>query len=313
MAIARTSAVMDWKMVYHRDRSANVLMRPDTATFKHGGYLYEDTDANRLDNGFVRLDATLYPDQQDWLNTAYDANIISVYVDTTRMRSGYVKREDTINIIEGERKYVYHVSALPKDAVRVSSIDDVKTWAMPNCQIVTTAANRKVVPGAHPVQQAYDGKWYYTRHLQQTTFLGTTIWIPKDSTLGALTITELPAAAKVSCATAVNESTNRGNAVKRAIFKVFARNGDMLAPSENANEDTLRAGYFFDWRDLPSKLIEKWLKEDFKAPLDAPPAKMELLHKFGRLVVAEVEQHWAAKVAATTPKAAEEVAEPVTE
>lgn len=267
---------------------------PGTLVFKHGSGTYLDCTANREAMGYARLDANFYPTEQDWFLKS-SSNYVGISGGRL-MPTRFIKAEDlAIYIARGGLVTRMHRNEVPKDAERVAAIEDVKTWVSKDTETVRTVANRKVVPGVHPVKQMYNGKWNYTRHLRQITILGEKLWVPLDHDLATLEITTLPEAARAQVQNACEAMAVYGNAKKRALFDVFASRGDMLVPLRDAANGKLEAGYIFEYRSLPMKLVESYLAADYVADhvTNAPAATMQVFHKFGRMVLAAFEVEWA--------------------
>jgi hypothetical protein len=176
----------------------------------------------------------------------------------------------------------------------MAAIDEVKTWAHPEVPYVRTEANRKVVPGVHAVSQAYDGKWHYTRQLHQVSLFGQQVLVPLEQTADSITMTELPTHVRASITKTAETTLLLVNAKKKALFETFAARGDMLVPL-NDHGDTYEAGYVFEYRSIPMKLVETYLNADFDAAkvTKAPQGAMAFFHKFGRMVIDTVDHEWA--------------------
>lgn len=305
--IALVKHVEGWMQICIKDDHF-AYVPPKTVMFKHGMANFLDTAVNRARCGYVKLDAKLYPTEQDWVSSK-GSTLVNLNAGITPS-ARWAKGEDTVQyIVPPSTVRRMHKDELPKDAVRVAAINEHKTWASPACNIVRTEANRAVVPGAHEVVQSWDGQWFYTRHMQRITLLGEKVWIPKDKTLADLGMTTLPHHAITKCEEAVEASAQSSYAKKRALFAVFARQGDMLCPKDELSGGKLSAAYIFEWRDIPLKLVEAWLKADYAEVANAQPNTSQQLHTFGRLVLAKVDELWAVKSTAQ-PKAAPS-AEPV--
>lgn len=285
--IALASAVKDWLFVAPSYGRNKLYFPPDTVTFLHGATRYVDNDENRQAMGYVRLMPKFYPDSIEWFSKN-DKGLAKIV-------DGHIKAEDLmIWIDEYFTRVNIHKSQLPKDAVRVAALDDIKTWAHPTIPTVRTEANRKVVPGVHAVKQAYDGKWHYERQLHQVLLFGQQIWVPLDQSAASIDLTELPTQVKTSIAAACAATSLLVNAKKKALFDTFAARGDFLCPLSD-HGDTYEAGYVFEYRSIPLKLVEAFLAADYVEGkvTKAPVASMKSLHKFGRMVIDIVNKEWA--------------------
>jgi hypothetical protein len=221
-----------------------------------------------------------------------------------------ILKTDYVNLIERRSMGGLHISQVPKDAVRVASINEYKTWATADTTLVRTVANRAVVPGLHPVQQLVDGTWDYERNLHAVAFMGERVWLTKDQTVADIRLDVLPASMAAKVAEAAGAVGQIANAKKKALFACFARSGDMLVPREEAPKDAAHkyvASWVFEYRDIPLKLVEAWLAEEFTEVGNAPSDRMAVLHKVARLVFKAVDDIWAAKT--VQPKVAEKAAE----
>lgn len=129
-----------------------------------GGY-WLDLPHNREYCGYAKLDATLYPNEQDW--QAKDK--------LHRTPEGtYVKPADAYLVFDesGEKRHVHvsQVDALKKSRKYVStapigSIKALSHTANPNLH--TTVGGRKVVLGQHQIVQLWDGQWEYTTNVRR--------------------------------------------------------------------------------------------------------------------------------------------------
>ena len=155
---------------------AQVAIDPDaTQTFYSTSMRpYVDNDANRAANGFVRLDATFYPDAP-WakLNT------------TRKMASGgYVRREDTFMLFDavGDGRWC-HVSEMPpprksKDYVSVAPKGDVKGMShRSNPRLVMTLGKRRCVQDYHAIVRLANGTWDYQQNVHSRRFMDTQFYI----------------------------------------------------------------------------------------------------------------------------------------
>lgn len=301
LGFAKAEFARTWKSVFIRYGKRGHV-HPDAPVFKHGAGTYLEDDANREQLGYTRLSKTYYPEDQGWYMNGDAALCLS--------NAGYIRKEHAVQVIdENKTVALLHFKALPEGYVRVAAINDIRTWAAPKLETVRTAANRKAVPGVHDIVQGWDNKWYFRASMKQVNFLGTKIWIPVTRELTEMDLNELPPYALTQIDKAVADSEKIENAKRRALFSMFARQGDMLCPKEEATGGKLEALYLFEWRDMPLKLVEPWLRADWEdgKVVGAPESRMRALHKYGRLIVEAVEEKWAARAA---PKKAAAAAEP---
>lgn len=295
--IALLKEVSTWKAARITYGGASLYCAPETPMFSHGAVNYIEDVVTRTQLGYVQLNPKFYPDDRGWFSK-----------DTTALtkiglgsRASYIKTEDAAVYIDAGPVVIHmHRDEVPKDADRVAAYNDIKTWANPKVNVVRTIANRKVVPGVHPVVQGYDGGWNYQRHMRQVMIMGMKVWIPSDQSPGSIQLTELPSGTKLQIAAAARDLSVYGNAKKRALFDAFASRGDMLVPLQDASDGKLEIGYIFEYRSIPMKLVEKFLNEPFdeskitaKGRAATPVENMRGFHKHAALVLTYFEEAWA--------------------
>lgn len=292
--IALATAAKDWKLVSYPS-TQGVRVAPDTPVFRHGLATYIDDAKNRADQGYYKLDEELYPTEQEWFSHSSSTNVRVSY----RRKLSWIKIEDAFTFIPNASAGVLaiHKSELPENAVRVASINERKTWAAADVELVETTANRKVVVGVHDVRQAFDGKYYFTRSLKTVKLFGETVFYPADMDPKHVVFKELPAKIREQIARDVASVNQLANAKKKALFNTVARSGDMLCPKNEVAGGGLDAAYIFEYRDIPLKLVEPWLRGDCDAVkiTDMNEERKVALHTIGRMVMEEVDKLWAAR------------------
>lgn len=235
----------------------------ETPKFSHGGVFYLEDRDTRESLGYYKLDAELYPDRQDWCSDK----------DTTVTHDNKrILTEDRVFFIdEAKITKLYHRTLVPRDGVRVAQIADTKTWAHPSVEVVTTAANRKVVPGVHAVAQAYDGTWNYTRHMRQATVWGTKVWVSADTDIVALESSgEIPPviAGNIRKAAAVGSTADLQN----LIFTSLNDRGDCLVYVRDEDTRMVVMGYVFEPREINIEVLRAAVSND-------PPDSMAATRK----------------------------------
>lgn len=284
----------NWKSVaLYKDGTAMIVKATgETPTFKFGGTTYLDNTETRVNCGYKQLAAKYYPTEQEWV-------LKGEFVET---EDGFIKPTDVVNMISASsavRKFHSDRVALQPDFVRVASIDDVKTWAHPSLTVVTTTANRKVVPGVHPVTQMYDGTWAYTRHVRMVSMFGVRIAIPKEGDVTAmLGSLELPAPIVKSIENIVEASTRHDAAVRRVFYKHMSDRGDCYVPNE-IDKDDVNWTYEFEAAEIKVGVIRKFLAlpgDDARINGDtAGPS----FHVNGNKLLKVLDERWAAKAIKT--------------
>jgi hypothetical protein len=130
------------------------------------GGVWIDTPVNREHCGYARLDATLYPSEQEWLE------VRKLY---RTPDSTYIKPTDAYLVFDetGEKRHVHagQVDALKKSRKYVSTAPIGTTKALShtaNPNLHTTVGGRKVVSGQHQIVQLWDGQWEYVTNARAT-------------------------------------------------------------------------------------------------------------------------------------------------
>lgn len=294
------SAVSDFRTTFI-DRNTSLLAAKTEKTFVHGSNHWLDTDANREATGHQRLSAKFYPDRQEWVR-----GLINITVTTA---GDTIVTDDLVQIITGNRLRSIHQAELPKDADRVASINEIKTFAAADAKVVRTAANRKVVPGIHPVVELYDGSWAYERHATAVTMFGTKVFIPKDSDASVLNTAELPTAVKSRVDAVVAKARRPGDMIKRVVYENLMDRGDCFAPISNSGDV-----FIWDYTFEPDGLSVPTIREFLAQPVDmtknrnAKEAAVASFLASATKLLAYADAKWAEKAAATTETAATPVA-----
>lgn len=288
IALATAVAQHGWVKANRGNGTEQIYHAPSTPTFMHGSVLYVKCEAVYKKLGWIKL-VEKYYGEREW------EPIQAAYV---RTEAGWIMLKDACYFINDvSLRITCHESEVPKDAERLAAIDDIKTYGDASLapRIVRTAANRRVIPGIHPVGQAYNGEWHYTRQMSQTTIMGEVCWLPPGKTISDIELNDLTPNAKARMIEAVHACAVHGNARKRALFSVFASRGDMLAPLADGPDGKLIGGYIFEYTKLPMKLITAWLDAPYVEGrvLHAPDSKMRELHKFGQLALRLADEEWA--------------------
>lgn len=297
------SAVSDFRSTYI-NRSTSMLASKTEKVFTYSSSYWLDTDENRAATGYHRLSAKFYPAEQEWSRTLSDI--------TTTHNGDVIKIADSILYVGtngGTSMLRIHQDELPKDAERVASINEVKTFAAPNARIVRTAANRKVVPGIHPVVELYDGSWAYERHATPVIMFGTKVFIPKDSDASVLSAAELPSVVKSKVDAAVTKARRPGDMIKRIVYENLMDRGDCFAPIAKSG-DVFVWDYTFEPDGLSVPTIREFLAQpvDMTKNRNAKEAAVASFFASATKLLAYADAKWAEKAAATTETAATPVA-----
>lgn len=140
-----------------------VLHADTVPTFTYGGRVVIDTPEARADFDYVRLDATLYPDEQEW-SRSYDF--------VQRADGSYIKEVDAVILVDALGEYSkVHKSQVQKDWTKVHSLTKAKAcYATADAVVLKTVSGRKVVAGYHPIATTWDGVIDFTRNLTRQYF-----------------------------------------------------------------------------------------------------------------------------------------------
>lgn len=155
----------DYEEVRVALRTSAIVQR-GTPTFIYGGLTYLDTPELREGLGMVKLDAGLYPEQQDWVNKSYTC------LDTQGRR---VLKSDTVRVVAGAGTapgYLYKAGFDKKTYVRLNDLNGAHLYAAPGVKWERTVSGRKVVEGVHAVTRTWDDKLYFDRDVQTDSVLG---------------------------------------------------------------------------------------------------------------------------------------------
>jgi len=140
------------------------LVQRSAPTFVYGGRTYLDTPELREMLNMVKLDATLYPERQDWVNKSYTC------LDTQGRR---VLESDTVQVATGTTlARLYKTDFDKKTYVRLNDLNGAHLYAAPGTKWERTVSGRKVVEGVHAVTRTWDGKLYFDRDVQNSSVLG---------------------------------------------------------------------------------------------------------------------------------------------
>lgn len=155
----------EYRSVYVAPR-VHALVQKDTPVFHFQNRNYLDTQELREALGWVKLDATLYPEQQDWISKSYTC------IDTQDRR---VLGRDTVRIVIGTTlAYLYKAGFNKKTYTRLHDFNGVHLYAAPGTKWERTVSGRKVVEGVHAVTRTWDGALYFDRDVASTSMLGIT-------------------------------------------------------------------------------------------------------------------------------------------
>ena len=287
--------------------SGAVWVKPGTPTFLEGRTIVVDDQYNRKRFNYFQLSENFYPNDREWKKLSNNSEYVVVMDMVTEVANAMIRRDDAVFYInEGTDGHNVHISQLPKSAVRILEHKGFRTYMHKDTPHVTNIHGRACVRGIHDIVQLHDGGWELRKNAKAVKFLGVDMWILNDQTLTDVQINDLPPAAKQRMSIAMNTVSQKSNVFKKALFAVFARTGDFLVPTEEAAGGGLSAGYVFEYRDIPLKLVTKWLEADYTPVENMEAAQSQLLHKFGRIVIREAAIYWEAKAA--QPKVAEEAA-----
>ena len=184
--ITDTSEHEDLDRVYYTtNQQARVLST--TPRFITRGRYYIDTTSLRLACGFVRLDPTLYPEEQGWFQKGdYDNPAIETY------EGAWVKKADAVYVAalrDGSVQFRYaHESTISIGYVKLHAIHKgILYYAAPGVKVVKTVTGRKVVPKLYPVVQLYNGQWDFSRNTLSPQMLDKYYYFPRGTVLGEYT------------------------------------------------------------------------------------------------------------------------------
>lgn len=139
----------------------------DAPSFRHRGVDWLDADEERRDNDFVRLDATLYPDEQEWINGDPETTVTT--------RGQHIKRADCVMlVVSKDQADRVHRSAVPDGAVKLRMAKRMGVFAAPGVEFYQTRAGR-VHPATHDVVELYNGEWAFAGNVVSTVVLGRTV------------------------------------------------------------------------------------------------------------------------------------------
>lgn len=164
--------VLGYKRVYNRS-SGELLVPPDSPTFDHGLRKVLDTEANRLAYNYIKLNADLYPDKQDWIHLdSKSARVLSVTVNDVK---SYILRDDAVRLVSRDEtgpcgEYV-HKSFIDKAWIKLQPIGGFAYYTDDPSLVVKTETGRKVVEGVHEVTYTWDGKLYANRSTDSVSFM----------------------------------------------------------------------------------------------------------------------------------------------
>ena len=181
------------------DKRREVLVGPAEPVFGVGTGLAVDTPRGREYFGWVRLDAELYPQEQEYFDSRkvvraakVDAegrvvldenfNVVELVVKPEDVRR-VVAPEDARRVVashyqaRGRTTHIHktHLEALKGRLVRLASVPGWRDalFALPGVPVRTTPSGRKVVIGVHAVSETVDGTVDYLRNLTRVNgFLG---------------------------------------------------------------------------------------------------------------------------------------------
>lgn len=151
--------------IYHEN---SWVFAKESDCFEYRGTRYIETPEQRKRLGYVKLDATLYPDEQDWFMGAT----------VTDETGAVIKKSDGVQVIyltggECDSKYA-HKSKITKKYTKVHSISRGEpVYAEPGVEVVKTVHGRKVVVGFHNVTFFEDlGAWDFSNKLKSEVTYG---------------------------------------------------------------------------------------------------------------------------------------------
>lgn len=162
-------ATEDWDVLTTRFGGKSSLVRfpVGTATFYAAGRTWADLPENREHNGYVKLDATLYPDRQDWISKA----------STTTLPDGRVVLSEDCVVLQrasrgedGMHTTFRLKSEVSKDWVRLhksSRFPGMAIYAEPGSQHGVTRSGAKVGRHTHDVVELFDGSLEFSRNVSQ--------------------------------------------------------------------------------------------------------------------------------------------------
>lgn len=173
--------------VANNDDRQQALIGDDTPTFGAGNGIAVDNPSTRGSFGYLRLDAELYPTEQQYFQSweATYSTKIDAEGRVARDEDGdgvelVVRVADTERVIArhpaGEAGYSTlvhkaHLAPVRDRLVRLASLTrGEELFALPDVPVHVTPSGRKVVIGVHAVAKTIDGMVDYTRNL--TMFSG---------------------------------------------------------------------------------------------------------------------------------------------
>ena len=180
--ITDTSEHEDLDRVYYTtNQQARVLST--APRFITRGRYYIDTTSLRLACGFVRLDPTLYPEEQGWfLKADYDNPAVET------AEGAWIKRADAVYVAtlrDGGTQFKYaHESTIGIGYVKLHAIHKgILYYAAPGVKVVKTVTGRKVIPELYSVVQLYNGQWEFSRNAMNYQMLNKYYYFPRGTLL----------------------------------------------------------------------------------------------------------------------------------
>jgi hypothetical protein len=147
------------------------LVSPDTPMFRGYNENVLDTEANRRDYGWDKLDATLYPEEQDWRKGV------------TLTQSGQrIKEQDAVRIVYNKSDIrIEHKSHVTKKHTLLHKDGGSPIYAETKDDFVRTTTGRKVSLFVHEAVRLWSGEVRFKRGLRDTYLSGRDVWYEKGS------------------------------------------------------------------------------------------------------------------------------------
>lgn len=175
-----SAAPSDAVIAYINTDHQRFAIAADVPRFVRSPHTYVDTPELRTMAGFVKLDATLYPERQDWVIASTDG-IVSV---TYRGQTIHVDQNDIMAVIDKDPETGTVFTRLTRsvadrsDYVRVRRTDEFPDFQtlvsreVPTVTVVRSGKTYVSVPGVHAVVQTSGGRWVLRDDMRRIVALG---------------------------------------------------------------------------------------------------------------------------------------------
>ena len=150
-----------------------VWVSPTAPVFNHINYTWYESAENRSYWGFHKLDAGLYPDEQEWLTGDTETVDIGSFE--------YIKKADSVRLIDQDGiASQAHITQVPEGYVKLWKYESRPVFAHPESGFTTTRSGCKVHAALHDLKRLYDGSFEFERNTKQTAFFGRSCRVHKD-------------------------------------------------------------------------------------------------------------------------------------